>query len=68
MFSRSTILDNPNIEMFEISDKKFTNQLLKDDIFLLFGEHARELISPETGLNIAKTLCGQVETDLDIAA
>merc|ERR1719217_1819002 len=30
--------------------------------FLLFGEHARELISPESGLHFIKTLCG--ETDL----
>merc|ERR1719389_1146191 len=27
--------------------------------FYLFGEHARELISPETGLELVKTLCGQ---------
>lgn len=30
--------------------------------FLLFGEHARELISPESGLHLVRTLCG--ETDL----
>jgi len=28
--------------------------------FLLFGEHARELISPESGLHFIKTLCGEV--------
>jgi len=27
--------------------------------FYLFGEHARELISPETGLELVKTLCGK---------
>jgi len=27
--------------------------------FLLYGEHARELISPESGLNFIKTLCGE---------
>jgi hypothetical protein len=27
--------------------------------FLLFGEHARELISPESGLHFVKTLCGE---------
>jgi len=27
--------------------------------FFLFGEHARELISPESGLELVKTLCGQ---------
>jgi len=30
--------------------------------FLLFGEHARELISPETGLNILKALCKKADT------
>jgi len=34
--------------------------------FLLFGEHARELISPESGLHFVKTLCG--ETDLSSRA
>merc|ERR1719498_1300271 len=29
--------------------------------FILFGEHARELISPETGLALVKTLCGEGE-------
>jgi len=27
--------------------------------FMLFGEHARELISPESGLHFLKTLCGE---------
>lgn len=27
--------------------------------FLLFGEHARELISPESGLHFIKSLCGE---------
>merc|ERR1719171_2021817 len=27
--------------------------------FLLFGEHARELISPESGFHLIKTLCGE---------
>merc|ERR1719473_2664514 len=30
--------------------------------FLLFGEHSRELISPESGFHLIKSLCG--ETDL----
>jgi hypothetical protein len=28
--------------------------------FLLFGEHSRELISPESGLHFIRTLCGEV--------
>jgi hypothetical protein len=31
----------------------------KKKAMIVFGEHARELISPESGLNFAKTLCGQ---------
>merc|ERR1719394_2330841 len=27
--------------------------------FLLFGEHSRELISPESGLHLLKSLCGE---------
>jgi len=34
-----------------------TNPVNKN--FLLFGEHARELISPESGLHFIKTLCGE---------
>ncbi len=30
----------------------------KDTAFVLFGEHARELISPETALRMARDLCG----------
>jgi len=29
--------------------------------FLLFGEHARELISPESGLHFIQSLCGQTD-------
>lgn len=31
----------------------------KKKAMLVFGEHARELISPESALNFARTLCGQ---------
>jgi len=31
----------------------------KQKAFFVFGEHARELISPETGLSLVRTLCGQ---------
>jgi len=34
-----------------------TNPISKN--FMLFGEHARELISPESGLHFIKTLCGE---------
>lgn len=31
----------------------------KTKAMLVFGEHARELVSPESALNFARTLCGQ---------
>jgi hypothetical protein len=31
-------------------------------MYFLFGEHARELISPESGLYMLKTLCGETST------
>jgi len=30
-------------------------------VFILFGEHSRELISPESGLYLLRALCGDVE-------
>lgn len=33
----------------------------KSKMYLLFGEHARELISPESGLHFLRSLCGETE-------
>lgn len=33
----------------------------KNRFFLLFGEHARELVSPESALHFLETLCGKTE-------
>ena len=33
----------------------------KNRFFLLFGEHARELISPESALHFLQTICGESE-------
>ncbi len=53
------ILDEPAIHLITITDKSPSEN--KQKIFYLFGEHPRELISSETGLNLAKTLCGVQE-------
>ena len=55
---RTKILNRPEIELLEISENSGHKSSSKYNVFLLFGEHAREMISPETGLNIAKALCG----------
>lgn len=31
-------------------------------MYMLFGEHARELVSPESGLHFLKSLCGETST------
>jgi hypothetical protein len=36
----------------------------KNRMFVLFGEHARELISPETGIALLRTLCGAGDLSL----
>lgn len=39
------------------------NKEMPNKAFLLFGEHARELISPETGFHFVKKICsGSEET------
>jgi len=38
----------------------------KNKFFILFGEHARELISPESALHFIETLCGQAESEDDV--
>merc|ERR1719198_570170 len=37
-------------------------------VFILFGEHSRELISPESGLHLLKMLCGEAPTSADLAS
>eukprot|EP01016_Furgasonia_blochmanni_P015656 TRINITY_DN1864_c0_g4_i2.p1 TRINITY_DN1864_c0_g4~~TRINITY_DN1864_c0_g4_i2.p1 ORF type:complete len:494 (-),score=170.00 TRINITY_DN1864_c0_g4_i2:173-1654(-) len=59
----SELNDEPRIRLIEINRNP---EAEKQKVFLLFGEHAREMISPETGLQLLKTLCGQVESDMDV--
>ena len=35
------------------------NKDKKNKAFIVFGEHAREMISPETGLHMLKKLCSE---------
>jgi hypothetical protein len=43
------------------------DQPKKNKFFVLFGEHARELISPESALHFVESLCGQHGDDMDEA-
>jgi len=56
-------LGEPAIHLVTITGKSLAEN--KQKIFYLFGEHPRELISSETGLNLAKTLCGVQEYSKD---
>merc|ERR1719450_500762 len=55
--SKSRNADDRSIDVVTI---KAPNSKPVNKNFLLFGEHARELISPESGLHFIKTLCGEV--------
>lgn len=63
-----------SIEPWSDSTKKTTYQVVKihkegnegkctNRNFFLFGEHARELISPESGLHFVKTICEHQDVD-----
>lgn len=43
--------DSPRINLISFNENK------PKKAFIVFGEHARELISPETGLHFIKQLC-----------
>merc|ERR1719160_403626 len=57
MTIRSVAADaNTNIDVINVKDS--SAQAVNKNFFL-FGEHARELISPEAGLHLIKALCGE---------
>lgn len=49
--SVTTVLDNPKIQLLTL------NPDAQRKAFLMFGEHARELIGPETGLHLLQAIC-----------
>ncbi len=49
------VLANESPEIYELNISSKSKSSTKG--FLLFGEHPREMISPETGLNLVKALC-----------
>lgn len=60
-YKLDTLLAAPKIQLVTITKKgQMANIETKQKVFYLFGEHPRELISPETGLNLINTLCGKV--------
>jgi len=55
-----TLLEDPKMVLVHINKKDSkTPESEKQKIFVVFGEHAREMISVETGLHTVKALCGQ---------
>jgi len=51
--------DNGDVRQVDVVDIKSTGDAPANKNFLLFGEHSRELISPESGLHFIQTLCGE---------
>merc|ERR1719355_262359 len=49
--------DSLSIDVVNIKSPESSSPVNKN--FYLFGEHARELISPESGLGLVKALCGE---------
>jgi len=54
--AKNSNLDDVTLDVVRISQGPSDG---KQKAFFVFGEHARELISPETGLSLVRTLCGQ---------
>lgn len=53
---------NVAVDVVDITSNDSAEGTEKNKFFILFGEHARELISPESALHFLQTLCG--ESDL----
>eukprot|EP01017_Pseudomicrothorax_dubius_P041428 TRINITY_DN6627_c0_g2_i1.p1 TRINITY_DN6627_c0_g2~~TRINITY_DN6627_c0_g2_i1.p1 ORF type:complete len:366 (+),score=74.52 TRINITY_DN6627_c0_g2_i1:118-1215(+) len=53
-----TISKSPKILAVDITGHSGLPEEQRTKVFTLFGEHAREMISPETGLSLVETLCG----------
>lgn len=54
-------IENPDMNVITFNEE--INEKSDHKAFLLFGEHAREFISPETGLHFIKKLCSN---DVDV--
>lgn len=59
-FSKSSIDGSRKVDIDSVSIKG-KGAAAKNKVFLLFGEHARELISAESGLHFMKLLCSGSE-------
>jgi len=57
--TRSSTGDDGSSRDIDVVTIRNTNGTAVNRNFILFGEHARELISPESGLHFVKTLCGE---------
>lgn len=62
VISKNTINDGENLSKFLIyyTIQSKTPSLYQKTAFMIFGEHSRELISPEQALFLIKVLCKQI--------
>lgn len=59
-FLNMTTLHDGDVDLDVITVRKASAKPV-NRVFILFGEHSRELISPESGLHFLKGLCGEVK-------
>jgi len=58
-----TTVHDPDVSIDVITVRKPTAKPA-NKVFLLFGEHSRELISPESGLYFLKALCSDIDLEI----
>lgn len=59
-FVNMTTLNDGDVDLDVITVRKASAKPV-NKVFILFGEHSRELISPESGLHFLKGLCGEIK-------
>jgi len=59
--TKSASTSESNVDVDIVTVKK-PGSTPKNKMYFLFGEHARELISPESGIYFLKSLCGETDT------
>lgn len=59
--TKSNSASESSVEV-DVVEMKKPGSTPKNKMYMLFGEHARELISPESGIYFLRSLCGETET------
>jgi hypothetical protein len=57
LIKKTSSIEKNELQYYYLTSPKATGR--KQNVYILFGEHSRELISPELGLFMIEALCGQ---------